>query len=139
MEKGTNRRSILKPLVLTYEVINKNLIFNLTYWELLICFLLLLTIVCLDAFSNYVVLFKIIFSCIWLSYILSIIIKIHHQNIYQYLIKILIFNYEKNQHLKKAKSLNILINNENVITYLNKKYFVKQLIATKLYSNLNEQ
>lgn len=139
MEKGTNRRSILKPLVLTYEVINKNLIFNLTYWELLICFLLLLTIVCLDAFSNYVVLFKIIFSCIWLSYILSIIIKIHHQNIYQYLIKILIFNYEKNQHLKKAKSLNILINNENVITYLNKKYFVKQLIATKLYSNLDEQ
>ena len=138
MEKGTNRRSILKPLILTYEVVNKNLIFNLSYLELLICFFLLLTIVCLDAFSPYVVLFKIIFSCVWFFYILSIVIKIHHLNIYQYLIKVLVFNYQKNLHLEKVNEFNFVLN-ENTITYLNKKYFVKQLIPIKLYCNVQEQ
>ena len=138
MEKGTNRRSILKPLVLTYEVINKNLIFNLTYWELLICFLILLTIVCLDAFSNYVVLFKIVFSCVWFSYLLSIVIKVHHLNLYQYLFKIILYNYQKNLHLHKVNDFNFKLG-DNFITYLNKKYYVKQLIALKLYKNVAEQ
>ena len=138
MEKGTNRRSILKPLVLTYEVINKNLIFNLTYWELLICFLILLIIVCLDAFSNYVILFKLVFSCVWFIYLLSIVIKVHHLNLYQYLIKIIIFNYQKNLHLKKVNQFNFNLG-DNFITYLNKKYYVKQLVAQRLYKNVQEQ
>ena len=138
MEKGTNRRSILKPLLLTYEVINKNLIFNLTYWELLICFLLLIAIVCIDAFSNYVILFKIVFSCIWLFYILSIVIKIHHLNIYQYVVKVLLFYYQRNLHANKTKQFTLTIN-DNCIIYLNRQYYVKQLIPIRLYSNVQEQ
>ena len=138
MEKGTNRRSILKPLILTYEVINKNLVFNLTYWELIISFLLLLTIVCIDAFTNYVVIFKIVFSCVWFIYILSIVIKIKHQNIYQYCCKVLWFNYQKNLHQNKNKEYLVTINNDS-ITYLNKNYYVKQLIPIRIYSNVQEQ
>ncbi|MBO6103617.1 hypothetical protein J6P04_00915 [bacterium] len=100
--------------------------------------MLLLTIVCIDAFTNYVVIFKIVFSCVWFIYILSIVIKIKHQNIYQYCCKVLWFNYQKNLHQNKNKEYLVTINNDS-ITYLNKNYYVKQLIPIRIYSNVQEQ
>lgn len=69
---------------------------------------------------------------------MSIIIKVHHLNLYQYLLKIIAFNYQKNLHTNKVNDFNF-ITNDNCITYLNKKYYVKQLIALKVYKNVVEQ
>lgn len=65
-------------------------------------------------------------------------IKVHHLNLYQYLIKIIIFNYQKKLHLKKANQFNFHLG-DNFIVYLNKKYYVKQLVAQRLYKNVQEQ
>ncbi|MBO7084670.1 hypothetical protein J6W20_01885 [bacterium] len=79
-----------------------------------------------------------VFSCVWFIYLLSIVIKVHHLNLYQYLIKIIIFNYQKKLHLKKVTQFNFNLS-DNFITYLNKKYYVKQLVAQRLYKNVQEQ